>query len=276
MQQTAMDCQLNIFLYYISYLVRLYDKKIKEISTWLIGEWLYTLPLYGSDGSSSSPNFFTVNPNARKSCRCRWVRKPCGWSWETSWEPLMWWAPGKWEFLRDESRWTPNCNPRSWIKMSSFRTFDALDALDIFGQKVKTVLIDSGRPRKELQRSTQTITNTNVSDHFLLDIEVLHAVSLQGFHLPFIDSPGGPRYRHLAARGFTAVIRWNEVYCILQFVQSDCLLDVQCDNLDMFPIYCSCFAFTVIQPRWWCERSCGLFSEILEGTCARFDCCWRF
>lgn len=60
MQQTAMDCQLNIFIYYISYLVRLYDKKIKEISTWLIVEWLYTLPLYGSDGSSSSPNFFTV------------------------------------------------------------------------------------------------------------------------------------------------------------------------------------------------------------------------
>ena len=95
--------------------------------------------------------------------------------------------------------------------MSSFRTFDALDALDIFGQKVKTVLIDSGRPRK---RTAKKYTNTNVSDHFLLDIEVLHAVSLQGFHLPFIDSPGGPRYRHLAATGFTAVIRWNEVYTV--------------------------------------------------------------
>lgn len=154
-----------------------------------------------------------MNPDARKSCRCRWVRKPCGWSWETSWEPLMWWAPGKWELLRDEPRWTPNCNPRSWIKMSSFRTFDALDALDIFRQKLKTVLIDSGRPQTEQQRSTQ-YTNTNVSDHFLLDIEVLHAISLQGFHLPFIDSPGGPRYRHLAARGFTAVIRWNEVYTV--------------------------------------------------------------
>ena len=70
-------------------------------------------------------------------------------------------------------------------------------------------------------------------------------------------------------------MKWS-IYCILQFVQSDCLLDVQCHNLDMFPIYCNCFAFTVIQPRWWCERSCGLFSEILEGTCARFDCCWRF
>ena len=48
------------FIYYRSYLVRLYDKKINEISTWLIVEWLHTLPLYGSDGSSSSPNFFTV------------------------------------------------------------------------------------------------------------------------------------------------------------------------------------------------------------------------
>ena len=99
----------------------------------------------------------------------------------------------------------PKLQPQILNQDVKLPNFDALDALDIFRQKLKTVLIDSGRPTEQ-QRSTQ-YTNTNVSDHFLLDIEVLHAISLQGFHLPFIDSPGGPRYRHLAARGFTAVIR---------------------------------------------------------------------